>query len=185
MKKIGLDGVVNKISMEDITRIKASKNKRIALIVKSEYEYKDLQLEGGSIELVFKENKEVMKEKINIISVNLVKGMEFETVYVYPKGMTKNEKYVAYTRALDELNIIEEPFEKSIEKGSNVTGCDEVLNKYSVLSNLCNMVEAGLFDKKIIDENQALSKLENEGYSFEEIEEMDQAEIIKIVNSED
>ena len=34
------------------------------------------------------------------------KGLEFDTVYVLDYDMTDNEKYVAYTRALDTLVVI-------------------------------------------------------------------------------
>ena len=35
------------------------------------------------------------------------KGLEFSAVAVLDRGMTENEKYIAYTRALRELAIIE------------------------------------------------------------------------------
>ena len=38
--------------------------------------------------------------------VDEVKGIEFDKAYVVPKGMTKSEKYIAYTRALSELVIV-------------------------------------------------------------------------------
>jgi hypothetical protein len=39
------------------------------------------------------------------------KGLEFFTVYVFDYGMTENEKYVAYTRALDTLVVISDNLE--------------------------------------------------------------------------
>ena len=36
------------------------------------------------------------------------KGLEFSCVAVADAGMTVNEKYIAYTRALKELAVIEE-----------------------------------------------------------------------------
>jgi ATP-dependent exoDNAse (exonuclease V) alpha subunit len=46
-----------------------------------------------------------------------VKGIEFDKVFVIPNGMSRNEKYIAYTRALTELTIvIDEELEKRIEK---------------------------------------------------------------------
>ena len=36
------------------------------------------------------------------------KGLEFTSVAVVPAYMTPNEKYIAYTRALKELAIVEE-----------------------------------------------------------------------------
>jgi len=46
------------------------------------------------------------KTKINVMSVYESKGLEFSAVAVYDKGMTENEKYIAYTRALRELALI-------------------------------------------------------------------------------
>ncbi len=34
------------------------------------------------------------------------KGIEFDKVFVIPNKMSKNEKYIAYTRALSELVIV-------------------------------------------------------------------------------
>ncbi len=46
-----------------------------------------------------------------------MKGIEFDKVFVIPNGMSRNEKYIAYTRALTELTIvIDEELEKRIEK---------------------------------------------------------------------
>ena len=38
--------------------------------------------------------------------VDEAKGIEFNKVYVYPEGMSKNESYIACTRALWELCIV-------------------------------------------------------------------------------
>ena len=35
-----------------------------------------------------------------------VKGVEFDRVFVVPNGMTQNEKYIAFTRALSNLTIV-------------------------------------------------------------------------------
>ena len=42
-----------------------------------------------------------------VFSVGEVKGMEFETVFVIPNGMTDNELYVSYTRALNKLFLLD------------------------------------------------------------------------------
>lgn len=44
--------------------------------------------------------------KISLVYVDEVKGVEFDKVFVVPNGMSKNEKYIAYTRALSELIIV-------------------------------------------------------------------------------
>ncbi len=51
---------------------------------------------------------ELSKNKINVMSVYESKGLEFSAVAVYDKGMTENEKYIAYTRALSELAVVED-----------------------------------------------------------------------------
>jgi hypothetical protein len=43
----------------------------------------------------------------NMMTIQQAKGLEFETVIVFDGRMTDNEKYIAYTRALDELYIFE------------------------------------------------------------------------------
>ena len=42
------------------------------------------------------------------MSVYESKGLEFSSVAVYDKDMTENEKYIAYTRALGRLAIVED-----------------------------------------------------------------------------
>ena len=43
--------------------------------------------------------------KISVITVEMAKGLEFEKVVVITDGMTINEKYISFTRALDKLSI--------------------------------------------------------------------------------
>ena len=43
---------------------------------------------------------------ISLMYVDEVKGIEFDRVYVIPNKMTKNEKYIAYTRALSNLVVV-------------------------------------------------------------------------------
>ena len=43
---------------------------------------------------------------ISLMYVDEVKGIEFDRVYVISNKMTKNEKYIAYTRALTELIVV-------------------------------------------------------------------------------
>lgn len=48
------------------------------------------------------------KTSVNVMSVYASKGLEFSVVAVYDKGMTENEKYIAYTRALRDLAVAED-----------------------------------------------------------------------------
>lgn len=40
------------------------------------------------------------------MTVEQVKGIEFDKVFVLPNKMSKNEKYITYTRAQSELVIL-------------------------------------------------------------------------------
>ena len=57
---------------------------------------------------VLAETGKISKKKINFMTVYESKGLEFTCVAVADADMTANEKYIAYTRALKELAIIEE-----------------------------------------------------------------------------
>ena len=50
----------------------------------------------------------VSRSKINVMSVYESKGLEFTSVVVVERGMSDSEKYIAYTRALNELAFIKE-----------------------------------------------------------------------------
>ena len=68
--------------------------------MKAEYTrkaYNDLGVKG-----------KVSRSKINIMTVYESKGLEFTSVVVVEKGMSESEKYIAYTRALNELAVISE-----------------------------------------------------------------------------
>lgn len=51
-------------------------------------------------------NDVLNEKKAVVLTVKQAKGLEYDTVFVYDKDLTKNEKYIAYTRALSELYII-------------------------------------------------------------------------------
>ena len=56
----------------------------------------------------------------NLLTVDQAKGLEFETVIAISGRMTKNEKYIAYTRALDELYVCDIQIE-IVKKKNNET----------------------------------------------------------------
>ena len=51
----------------------------------------------------------------NLMTCRQIKGLEFETVIVITGHMTQNEKYIAFTRALDELYIFEGILEEAVK----------------------------------------------------------------------
>ncbi len=61
--------------------------------------------------------EQISTSKWNIITIDRAKGLEFGTVVAVSGRMTENEKYIAYTRALDELYVFETVIEG--ESGSN------------------------------------------------------------------
>ncbi|WP_288157433.1 UvrD-helicase domain-containing protein, partial [Faecalibaculum rodentium] len=50
---------------------------------------------------------ELHPKKVSVLTVEEAKGLEFYSVVVLPQGMSENEQYVAFTRALHELTVIE------------------------------------------------------------------------------
>ena len=44
--------------------------------------------------------------KIAVMYVDEVKGIEFDRVFVVENKMSRNEKYIAYTRALSDLIVV-------------------------------------------------------------------------------
>ncbi len=104
MKSIGFDGTaVERIPARSCASWFSDKNGLKAVICT-----------GQSIERYIKKSYNVLsktgkisKNKINIMTVYESKGLEFTAVAVVDEDMTDNEKYIAYTRALKELAIIE------------------------------------------------------------------------------
>lgn len=103
MKSIGFDGPkIEEISARFISTFFKNKNGLKAVICseqnKEEYQRKSYN--------VLSEKGKLSKSKVNFMTVYESKGLEFTSVVVIPNGMTKNEKYIAYTRALKALAIV-------------------------------------------------------------------------------
>lgn len=58
---------------------------------------------------------EINDKKISIITVEQAKGIEFDNVVVIADQMTPNEKYISFTRALDELIVVNDKFSENVE----------------------------------------------------------------------
>lgn len=104
MQSIGYDGKdVEIINPKGISKFFKDKKGLKAIICseedKEEYlrkSYNDVTVKG-----------KLSKSKINIMTVYESKGLEFTSVVVVAKNMSASEKYIAYTRALNELAVIE------------------------------------------------------------------------------
>ncbi len=110
MQSIGYDGPpVSKITSRGISGFFKEKKGLKAIICseskKQEYlrkSYNDISVKGT-----------LSRSKINIMTVYESKGLEFSSVAVIPDGMKTSEKYIAYTRALKDLAIVEDRGKKN------------------------------------------------------------------------
>ncbi len=104
MQSIGYDGKeVVKISPRQISRFFKDKKGLKAIIcagtTKESYmrkSYNDVAAKGR-----------ISRSKINIMGVYDCKGLEFTSVVVVRDEMSESEQYIAYTRALNELAVVE------------------------------------------------------------------------------
>ncbi len=105
MQSIGYDGpAVTKIPQKGISGFFKNKKGLKAVICsekcKTEYlrkSYNDLGEKG-----------KISRSKINVMTVYESKGLEFTSVVVVNEGLSDSEKYIAYTRALNELAVLKE-----------------------------------------------------------------------------
>ena len=105
MRPIGLHGdEVRTLKLRQVSAFFREKQGLKAVIAREE----SLPLfEKRGYKLLSRDGK-LSKTKINVMSVFESKGLEFSAVAVYDKDMTQNEKYIAYTRALRELAVVED-----------------------------------------------------------------------------
>lgn len=96
-----------------------------AILVNDDAEARSLMDKFSSYEQKFHDmtNEEfsIHRTRWNIISIDDAKGLEFSSVIVLSGRMSRNERYIAFTRALDDLYIYSDlldvtGFEKKIKK---------------------------------------------------------------------
>lgn len=93
---VSLEDAKNKLRQHKLEQ----RSMRVAVIVKNY----DQQSVGGWKELGCKD-KTLEEGAVSLLSVEDAKGLEFENVIVVDADMTKNEKYISYTRALECLVV--------------------------------------------------------------------------------
>ena len=103
MLEIGLEGNVYKNSMISLYRLQ--EGDRAAIIVSDKYDKKMLPVKDKVF--FYDEMKYISRNAYTVIPVSLVKGLEFEVVIVVAQGMSDNQMYVACTRAIRVLQIVE------------------------------------------------------------------------------
>ncbi len=105
MLPIGLHGEpVQRLNQKQLGAFFRGKQGLKALIAKEEY----LPLFDKRGFRLLPAGGKISKSRVNVMTVLESKGLEFSAVAVYDRGMTENEKYIAYTRALRELAVVEE-----------------------------------------------------------------------------
>ncbi len=73
---------------------------------------------------------EVNDKNISVVSVELAKGLEFEAVVVIADQMSDNEKYISYTRALEQLCVVRDEFSTELIKQDDANANDEFLSSH-------------------------------------------------------
>lgn len=96
--------------LRSVTEIRSEiASRKPAIIVKSSEEYKALCAAAGltpdSIEYLDMNSDSETSGKLHCYSIYAAKGLEFKNVLVYTANMSKNQKIVAFTRALERLCI--------------------------------------------------------------------------------
>ena len=105
MQSLGFDGPpVSQISMRGISGFFKDKKGLRTIICSEENKEKYLRKSYNDLSVKGK----LSRSKINIMNVYESKGLEFSSVVVVPDGMSKSEQYIAYTRALKELAIVDD-----------------------------------------------------------------------------
>ncbi len=105
MRPVGMHGEpVKKIKLRGISAFFRGKQGLKAIIAREE----DLPLVARRAYHLLSSDGKLSKTRPNVMSVYESKGLEFSCVAVYDRGMSENERYIAYTRALGELAVIEE-----------------------------------------------------------------------------
>ena len=105
MLPVGFDGPpVQRIGVRGVSGFFRDKKGLKAVIVSE----KNLEKYARKSYNILRDSGKISKKRINLMTVYESKGLEFTCVAVADADMTKNEKYIAYTRALKELALIEE-----------------------------------------------------------------------------
>ena len=108
MLQTGVDGakvreITRKEFNSEISDLQIT-TERVAVLLPRNVQKKKYMVAVPSQEKI--SDKEIENGKIAVMYVDEVKGIEFDKVYVISARMARNEKYIAYTRALTELIVV-------------------------------------------------------------------------------
>lgn len=90
----------------------------------------------------------IVENHISVMDVAQVKGLEFDTAFVFDEGMDDNEKYISYTRALSELYVENGDYVSAIALGIAEENTDIIgPNIYSVDKEIYFDDDAAILDQ--------------------------------------
>ena len=98
-----LEGVIDKVLKKKLL------GNRVAIIFKGDTIPGELARirDRYDCNVIDMNHSEISKDQVNLVRVRYVKGIEFDEVIVLDSGkMEKEEKYIAYTRALTKLTVV-------------------------------------------------------------------------------
>ena len=101
MEPMGVDG--DEVKEISIAEISDYIDNATYVIVKDRNSLAQLPIKNYNF--IEKKDEDISTDNINVMTVEMVKGMEFSNVIVVDSGMNRREKYVAYTRALNKLIV--------------------------------------------------------------------------------
>ena len=117
MEKVGIDmsDVVEYSKLQDlILNLEVKTDEKLTFIVKDEVAAANIR-----------EYLRGVVDEIEIYTVKMAKGLEFKKVYVVDQGMSDNERYIAYTRAMAELCVVHGMPKLNVELPQIVEGQEE------------------------------------------------------------
>jgi DNA helicase IV len=117
IKFIGIDGVINLVKFNNLSSeifsdlINKIQGKKV-LIVKNEEALQKLKKKLNWTDLshvnrIFDSRNTFSDVKLNILNIKSSKGLEFSEAVIFDYKLTKNELYIACSRALERLTVIE------------------------------------------------------------------------------
>lgn len=105
MFPVDINGQVKEVNV--LSKIEITDNQRVAIIYK-DFKYVPAGIvDEKMINMLNDKNLDIKLDKINYVQIKDTKGLEFEKCYVISKDMTSQELYVACSRALKELIVVE------------------------------------------------------------------------------
>ncbi|WP_041741604.1 UvrD-helicase domain-containing protein [Caldicellulosiruptor kronotskyensis] len=117
MKSIGLDGVVEVIEFSKLSTLafhdllKRMNSRRKVLILKDLNALEKLKnkvnINMEEVNVIFDSRRSFSENKLNILNIKSAKGLEFPEVIVFDYNLQLNELYIACSRALEKLIVIE------------------------------------------------------------------------------